>query len=177
PHSGHQIATFNPPDELGQRLLVLPQSYLKARGVTSTFRLATTKTQGQRELLAARSADSTSAWPEAHYLSPLHPVLDWAADRVLAGLERGTVYAVAGGVEHPTVLLQGTLSNARGQVIAATYQTVSFLTPKVPTVMVHASAQDACDSLRIAQRNTGLAGAHDLQALIAPAVEAVENNL
>ncbi|HLS02691.1 MAG TPA: helicase-related protein, partial [Beutenbergiaceae bacterium] len=176
-HHNHHITTFSPPADLRQRLHVLPQSYLKARRVTESFNLATTPARGKQELEAARGPDSTSAWPEAHYLSPLHPVLDWAADRVLAGLERGTVYAVAGGVEHPTVLLQGTLSNARGQVIAATYQTVSFLTPKVPTVMVHASAQDACDSLRISQRNTGLAGAHDLQALIAPAVEAVENNL
>src|SRR5699024_5838422 len=177
PHSGHQITTFNPPKDLGQRLLALPQSYLKARGVTSTFRLATTKTQGQRELLAARSADSTSAWPEAHYLSPLHPVLDWAADRVLAGLERNTIYAVHGDVEHPTVLLQGTLTNARGQIIAATYQTVAFMHPSMPAVTVHASAQEACDHLALSTRNTAEIDSSELQSLIEPAITAVERNL
>lgn len=177
PHTGHSITTFNPPKDLGQRLLVLPQSYLKSRRVTTKLRLATTKTQGQRELVAARSADSTSAWPEAHYLSPLHPVLDWAADRVLAGLERNTIYAVHGNVDHPTVLLQGTLTNVRGQVIAATYQTVGFMHPSMPAVTVHESAQAAFDYLELATRNTAEIDASELQRLIDPAITAVERNL
>src|SRR5699024_5476467 len=177
PQSAHQVTTFNPPKDLGQRLQVLPQSYLSSRGVLAAFKLATTKTRGQSELVAARSADSTSAWPEAHYLAPLHPVLDWAADRVLAGLERNTIYAVHGNVDHPTVLLQGTLTNVRGQVIAATYQTVGFMHPSMPAVTVHESAQAAFDYLELATRNTAEIDASELQRLIDPAITAVERNL
>ncbi len=40
-------------------------------------------------------------------LGPLHPVLDWASDRSLATLGRGTIFAVRGAVEDPVVALTG----------------------------------------------------------------------
>ncbi len=38
------------------------------------------------------------SWPEAHYLGPLHPVLDWASDRALASMSRNEVLVVRGDV-------------------------------------------------------------------------------
>jgi superfamily II DNA or RNA helicase len=72
-----------PPPDLVQRLEVLPQSYLADRRVTERLVLATTLARGKDRLAAALRDDSDSTWPDAHYLSPLHPVLDWAADRAL----------------------------------------------------------------------------------------------
>src|SRR5690625_5273430 len=90
----HQFARLNPSNakDLQQRLQVLPQSYLRDRDVHETLRLATTKNKGDRELRNARTDDSTSQWPESHFLAPLHPVLDWVSDRVTALLARGHVY-------------------------------------------------------------------------------------
>ncbi|MPV50989.1 helicase [Pseudactinotalea sp. HY160] len=177
-----QLASLIPPRDLAQRLQVLPQSYLRDRRVSERLLLATTGAKGERELVAARSAESTSAWPEAHFLGPLHPVLDWAADRVLAELPRAAIFAVRGAVEFRTVLLQGTLTNARGQVIASTYHTAQFLSgPERPALTAHGTAAEALDHVGLAGRNTGdladaglLAG---LDRLIAPAVAAVESQL
>ena len=55
--------------------------------------LAVTAGRGRDELAAARSGDSKTTWPEAHYLAPLHPVLEWASDRALAELSRRNLVA------------------------------------------------------------------------------------
>ena len=71
------------------------------------LKLVTSMTRG-KELLADALGDETgSSWPEAHFLGPLHPVLDWAADRALATLGRNQVFVVRGAVDVPTVLLAG----------------------------------------------------------------------
>ncbi len=90
---------------------MLPQSYLADRKVTDHLVLATTRARGQDRLAAALADDKPTSWPDAHYLGPLHPVLDWAADRALASLGRNEVFAVRGDVDAPTVLLLGTLTN------------------------------------------------------------------
>src|SRR5699024_4374092 len=88
-------------------------SYLKERGVKANFKLATNKTVGRTLVDAARnSTDSKNAslWPEAHYLGPLHPVLDWVADRALSRIpERGGIYIVRAEVEAPTVVVQAVM--------------------------------------------------------------------
>ena len=117
-------AELVPPADLAQRLDVLPQSYLADRDVTRRLVLATTKTRGQDRLAAALADQSDSTWPDAHYLGPLHPVLDWAADRALASLNRNEIFAVRGDVSAPTMLLVGTLTDRRGHVVAATWLTV-----------------------------------------------------
>ena len=59
-------------------------------------------------------------------------MLDWAADRALAILGRNEVFAVRGAVDAPTVLLLGTLTNRRGQVVSAPWLTgCSSPTPKI----------------------------------------------
>ncbi|GAB2622944.1 helicase-related protein [Pseudactinotalea suaedae] len=172
----HAIATLTPPPDLRQRLQVLPQSYLRDRQVTDRLRLATTVERGKTVLAQAVAAESTSAWPEAHYLAPLHPVLDWAADRALAELGRGHVFAVRGDVDAPTVLLQATLTNARGQVVAASYLHATFLSGNPtarPLVTPFASASDAVGALDLLDTNTGSVPRLDhLNEFISPAVDA-----
>ena len=110
-HGTQHVVEMVPPAGLRHRLSVLPQSYLRERRVQEHLKLATTQTKGARLLTEALSDSSDSSWPEAHYLGPLHPVLDWAGDRVLAKLGRSSVFAVRGDVDSPTVLLLGTLTN------------------------------------------------------------------
>ena len=114
-----QYAEFEPPADLRQRLEVLPQSYLSERRVLEKLKLATSPAKGKQLLEAALKDQSQSSWPEAHFLGPLHPVLDWAADRALSRLARNQVFAVRGDVDAPTVLLHGTLTDRRGHVVAA----------------------------------------------------------
>ena len=173
-HGPQQIVELVPPPDLRQRLEVLPQSYLAERKVIRDFKLVTSKDRG-KELLADALADETgSSWPEAHYLGPLHPVIDWAADRALASLGRNQVFAVRGNVEHPTVLLLGTLTNRRGQVVTSCYLTAEFPNPDNPAFCVvtphDSAAQMAAAAGYTDMSNPGpVAGTERLRPLIARA--------
>ncbi|MFT4187825.1 MAG: hypothetical protein QM621_04520 [Aeromicrobium sp.] len=144
--------------------------------MTERLRLATTIGRGQASLEAARGAGQHTLWPEAHYLSPLHPVLEWAADRALAQLGRNQVFAVHGPVDEVAVLLHGTLSNRRGQVVASSF----LLTRFVGGAPDQLALSEPRSSLRSALEALGIAGNHvnsgapvDLEELtryVAPAV-------
>lgn len=175
-HRDFGVAELVPPPDLVQRLEVLPQTYLADRRVTDKLTLATTPERGKDRLTAASADREGSGWPDAHYLAPLHPVLDWAADRALATLGRNQVFAVRGDVGDPTVLLLGTLTNRRGQVVATGWLSVAFPDPDLPSfglVTTHAGATDALQALGLvaARSNPGpVQDTHDLQRYIAPAV-------
>lgn len=85
------------------------------------------------------------------------------------------MYVVRGDVADPSVLLQGTLTNARGQVIATSYTHVLF--PGAPSVrpafaQPFATAAEAVAALRLAEVNTGgVPGAAAWGALIPVAVD------
>lgn len=171
-----QIAELIPPPDLRQRLEVLPQTYLADRRVAERFKLVTSKEQGKKLLEAALADKTGSSWPEAHYLGPLHPVVDWAADRAIASLGRNQVFAVRGDVDDPVVLLLGTLTSRRGQVVASSYLTAEFPNPANPgfcVVTAHesAAAMAAHAGLTGAASNPGpVSGARALQPLITSAV-------
>jgi ERCC4-related helicase len=174
----HGLVELTPPRDLSQRLSVLPQSYLRDQRVTDHLKLAISEPIAQGLLHKAIDDNSSaSLWPEAHYLGPLHPILEWASDRSLAKLGRNEVFAVRGDVDYPTVLLIGTLTNNRGQVVAA-----SFVTAVVPDVddpsfvlvEPHAGAREALAELGLnqAMSNPGpIADPERFQAIIAPAVQ------
>ncbi|WP_229071208.1 helicase-related protein [Actinoplanes sp. DH11] len=170
-------AELTPPPDLAQRLDVLPQSYLADRRVIEKLVLATTFARGQDRLSEALRDDNGSSWPDAHFLSPLHPVLDWASDRALAGLGRNQVFAVRGDMEDLTVLLLGTLTNRRGQVVSATWLTAAFPMPddlSFALMEVHQSAAAALAHLgwNTTRANPGpVPHAATLRAFIEPAVE------
>lgn len=152
-HNKHGLVQLVPPKDLQQRLATLPQSYLRDRKVTDKLTLAIRQQVAEKSLDDARNDPaSDSLWPESHYLGPQHPVIEWACDRVLARSERNEVFVVRGAVEEPTVLLIGTLTNKRGQIVASHYVTVEF---PIGIAQVHESAGDAIASLGIAGSNTG----------------------
>jgi superfamily II DNA or RNA helicase len=172
-----------PPPDLVQRLEVLPQTYLADRRVTERLVLATTLARGKDRLAAALRDDNDSTWPDAHYLGPLHPVLDWASDRALAALGRNEVFAVRGAVDAPTVLLLGNLTNRRGQVVSAAWLTAEFPAPDDPSfalVTPHGSVRAALRALGwdTVRNNPGpVADVDALQWLVAPAVNEAEKHL
>lgn len=176
-------AELVPPRDLMQRLEVLPQSYLSERRIAQKLVLATTTLRGKSRLSAALADDSDSGWPDAHYLAPLHPVLEWASDRALATLGRNEVFAVRGEVDSPTVLLLGTLTNRRGQVVAASWLGVEFPDPgntAFALVEPYESASAALQAIGWLGEgvNPGAVDGVDLlQTLIAPAVHQARSQM
>lgn len=180
----HSFVSLKPPPDLQQRLEVLPQAYLKHRKVLEKINLVTTKTRGNRELEQAKEAGSNMSWPEAQYLSAQHPVMEWAEDRVLATLQRNKIYAVPGGVEFPTILVLGTLLNARGQIVASSYAHVVFPSFDASGDVGHGflnpypSAAEAIADLDLATRNRGLVeDGSQYVRLIPQAIDASESLL
>lgn len=122
-----QLVRFTPSADLKQRLLALPQGYLAERGVLERMQLTPDRGVAEARLAAALNDSRGSSWPDTHYLSPLHPVLDWVADRSLAGLHRDSIFAVHGNVQVPSVVVQGIVTNKRGQNIAVSHVLVQFM--------------------------------------------------
>lgn len=172
----YQIADLAPSPDLVKRLEVLPQSYLRDRQVIDRLRMATTTTRGKASLEAARGPGQHTLWPEAHYLSPLHPVLDWAADRALAGLGRNQVFAIRGPVDEVAVILHGTLTNRRGQVVASSYVLTQFVQQRPDgfvEVETHGSVRDALAAIGMGASYVNTGGVTDPGALtgyVSPAV-------
>ena len=195
-HGTQHVVEMVPPAGLRHRLSVLPQSYLRERRVQEHLLLATTQAKGARLLTEALRDSSDSSWPEAHYLGPLHPVLDWAGDRVLAKLGRSSVFAVRGDVDSPTVLLLGTLTNRAGRTVSMVCVSAAFpyLDPAaagadmaagrpveaVAIGQVHDSPTAMFASAGISRqlRNSGpVTDTGLLEALISPAVDAAESQM
>ncbi|WP_243106881.1 helicase-related protein [Actinomyces lilanjuaniae] len=194
-HEDH-VVELVPPAGLRARLAVLPQSYLKDRHVQEHLLLATSQRKGKALLSQALRDSSDSSWPEAHYLGPLHPVLDWAGDRVLARLGRSSVFAVHGAVESPTVLLLGTLTNLAGRTISLVSVSAAFPfldlgaaytqlqegrdLEAVPIGQVHDSPAAMFAAAGVERERPNADGAPDtalLEALIAPAVDTAEKQM
>lgn len=195
-HGPQHVVEMVPPAGLRHRLSVLPQSYLRERRVQEHLLLATTQAKGARLLTEALRDSSDSSWPEAHYLGPLHPVLDWAGDRVLAKLGRSSVFAVRGDVDSPTVLLLGTLTNRAGRTVSMVCVSAAFpyLDPAaagadlsagrpveaVAIGQVHDSPTAMFASAGISRqlRNSGpVTDTGLLEELISPAVDAAESQM
>lgn len=176
----HSLITVTPPRDLAQRLAVLPQSYLHAQRVTESLLMATSAAAANAAISQARDdAHRTSLWPDAHYLGPLHPILDWASDRALAKLARNQVFAIPGDVDAPTVLLVGTLTNRRGHVVGASYMTVQAFSATALALSTHESAHVALDELGLTRPliNAGSIDPGRWQHLIPLAVENATSNM
>lgn len=126
-YEGQGLVALAPPRDLRSRLDALPHDHVRERKVRERLLLATSPAVARAQLTAAREGQAGgSTWPEAHFLSPLHPVLEWAADKVLASSGRNEVPLVRGSVEDPRVLVLATLMNQRGQVVTRQLVTVDF---------------------------------------------------
>lgn len=120
-HKEESIVEFEPPRDLQRRLDFLPQDYVDYRNVKKRLLLATSKSRGDAQLKAAREGDSEKSWPVATYLGPLHPVTGWAADRALSRMAQNQIFAIKGDTGAESVLLVGTLTNERGQVVTSSF--------------------------------------------------------
>ncbi len=108
------LLSMVPPPDLARRLSALPQSYLSELGIAERLRLTADPVIAEQQLSAARESTS-SLWPAVGHLSPLHPVVDWLVDRVLAMVGRSEAPLIVAGVDRPTFCVQGVWSNGRGR--------------------------------------------------------------
>jgi SNF2 domain-containing protein/helicase-like protein len=145
-----QDLSFATPEDLADRLDVLPAGYLREQGVTRRMKLTFDRAAAADSLRRAREdADSTSLWPDAHYVGELHPVLDWITDKVLVqiGRQQAPVLQVdVRRVPHPVVLTQGVWSNAEGRPTVVAWLAVDRLddvgaAPRVRHLVRHADPE------------------------------------
>ena len=178
--NANQTAQLEPTDDLARRLDLLPEDYVRARRVREELILATSTTRGKQSLEEAREGASETTWPIAHFLGPLHPVSDWAADRALASMARQEVPAVRGKVDSPTVLVMGTLMNRRGQVVTRAFSTVEFPVPDLATAEAIEDPYTWLEEIGLTAGATNpgpVAGADELSHLIPRAVKATSGSL
>ncbi|MEU6181027.1 SNF2-related protein [Streptomyces coeruleorubidus] len=112
--------SFDTPEDLADRLDVLPAGYLRDQGITRRMKLTFSKKDAADSLKRAREdADSSSLWPDAHYVGELHPVLEWITDKVLVQLGRQQAPVIqvrrTPAVPDPVFLTQGVWSNKDGR--------------------------------------------------------------
>ncbi|GAA1727004.1 Type III restriction enzyme, res subunit [Dietzia kunjamensis subsp. schimae] len=178
--NANQTAQLEPTDDLARRLDLLPEDYVRARRVREELILATSTNRGKLSLEEAREGASETTWPIAHFLGPLHPVSDWAADRALASMARQEVPAVRGRVDSPTVLVMGTLMNRRGQVVTRAFSTVEFPMPDLATAEPVDDPYTWLEGIGLSAGATNpgpVAGAYELSHLIPRAVKATSGSL
>ncbi|MEU5809105.1 DEAD/DEAH box helicase [Streptomyces sp. NPDC047718] len=123
--------SFDTPEDLADRLDVLPPGYLRDHGITRRMKLTFSRDDAADSLKRAREdADSPSLWPDAHYVGELHPVLEWVTDKVLVqlGRQQAPVLQVdRARVPEPVFLTQGVWSNQDGRPTVVAYLAVDQL--------------------------------------------------
>ncbi|PXA75334.1 helicase-related protein [Auritidibacter sp. NML100628] len=181
-HPNQSMAELQPPHDLMRRLEALPQSYRTERDIKNRFLVATSKDKGRQSVDEARNdPNSTSLWPAAHFLGPLHPLLEWSADRALSGVEkRGGIYAVTGTVEEPHVLMQAALLNERGLTVSLMYRDLMF--PKDLGFALQQEVVRVKDFLREtgiaeARSNAGTIDLSEYQPLVAQAFDTMNSEV
>ncbi len=168
------MLAFRPPDDLVQRLAVLPPAYLRRHDVTERMRVTFDRRLAQRKLDEAR--DSKTLWPEIAYLSDLHPMIDWLTDKVLLRIPRQVAPVLAADVTEPAFLIQGVYSTALGQPTVVEWMAVTGL-PHDPHV------GDMTEALRTAGVGPGMVNTGQtadipaLRELVPAAVAAARDHL
>ncbi|RZU25188.1 DEAD/DEAH box helicase [Streptomyces sp. BK239] len=123
--------SFDTPEDLADRLDVLPTGYLRDHGITSRMKLTFSREDAADSLRRAREdADSASLWPDAHYVGELHPVLEWITDKVLVQLGRQQAPVIQvdrARVPEPVFLTQGVWSNKDGRPTVVAWLAVDRL--------------------------------------------------
>ncbi len=137
-----EMLAFRPPDDLVQRLSVLPPSYLKMHDITERMRVTFSRTLAQKKLDEAQQTQTL--WPEIAYLSDLHPMIEWLTDKVLLRVPRQQAPVLIAAVDDPAFLVQGVYSNALGQPTVVEWMAVTGL-PGEPRV------EDMADALQRAK--------------------------
>lgn len=122
--------TLTAPPDLVQRLRHLPP---ESRPADDRFILTTDVAQIQEEL--RRRRDEDSPWAQRQYLWPLHPVMEWLADRALNAFGRHTapVVRLPGRLapDETAFLLHGGYPNQRGYLLIQSWLGVLLRDGKV----------------------------------------------
>lgn len=151
-------------------MTALPASYLKEREVTKRLRVTQDLDYARSRLKLAQDAQKLS-WPDCLYLF-LHPILDWAADRVLAAFARDEAPVLAVNVAAPVFCVQATWSNRAGQAVLVHWGAVTGL-PGQPVVT---DMMDVLDNVGVRKgaENPGTSAdrAQQLSSYLALAVDA-----
>ncbi|MGJ5897359.1 SNF2-related protein [Streptomyces niveiscabiei] len=130
--------SFDTPEDLADRLDVLPAGYVRDQGITSRVKLTFSREDAADSLRRAREdADSMSLWPDVHYVGELHPVLDWISDKVLVQLGRQQAPVIQvdrARVPDPVFLTQGMWSNQDGRPTVVAWLAVDRLGQDEPRV-------------------------------------------
>ncbi|MFM9613242.1 SNF2-related protein [Streptomyces niveiscabiei] len=130
--------SFDTPEDLADRLDVLPAGYVRDQGITSRVKLTFSREDAADSLRRAREdADSMSLWPDVHYVGELHPVLDWISDKVLVQLGRQQAPVIQVDrtrVPDPVFLTQGMWSNQDGRPTVVAWLAVDRLDQDEPRV-------------------------------------------
>lgn len=164
------ILRLTAPKDLQQRLRYLPR---EVRPDLDRFILTPTKQRIDNELKRCREEDSP--WPEVQYLWPLHPVMEWLADRALNAFGRHTAPVVRLpallAADETIVLLQGGFPNRRGHIQIHDWIAVTLAGD---TVKSSGGIEPLLSRLRLGTAplaNRGVAGdASALQSLLPAAV-------
>lgn len=119
------LLSLVPPRDLANRFRALPQTYLAEQKVTERLKVTGSAEVADGALVDARKSTS-SQWPTIGHLSPLHPLVDWLVDKVLAGLGRNEAPVIVAGVDRPTVAVLGSYANGRGQPQLVEWMAVSL---------------------------------------------------
>ena len=126
-----EMLAFEPPDDLVQRLAVLPPNYLKKHNVAERMKVTFDRQLAQRKLDEARQ--TKTLWPDIAYLSDPHPMIEWLTDKVLLRIARQQAPVLIADVGEPVFLVQGVYSNTLGHPTVVQWMAVSGL-PHEPRV-------------------------------------------
>ena len=168
---------ITPPDDLKQRLQVLPPSYLKEHKVTERLWVTCNRDFARARLEKAVN-DSDMAWPDTAYLSDLHPLVEWLVDKALVRLGRGKAPIIRCDVPETVFGIQGVYTNRAGQPAVVEWMTVTGLDRDEPAV-----AGDLISRLHTAGVGPQMANPNQpidtapLQALVKPAITAARGFL
>lgn len=175
------VISFKPPDDLLQRLSVLPQTYLRQRNLGERLRLTSDTATANRSLLhaadqRAANQETGTAWPEIHHLGPQHPVIEWIADKMLYRVARDEAIALTCEVAEPCLLVSGVWSNKVGEPIAA-----AWLAATVEDGLVtFEDLKSALDNAGVRDRMVNAESSSDvdeLRQLVPPVVNAAKARL
>ncbi|MHA7960247.1 SNF2-related protein [Streptomyces sp. L500] len=130
--------SFDTPEDLADRLDVLPPGYLRDQNIARRMKLTFSREDAADSLKRAREdSGSSSLWPDAHYVGELHPVVEWITDKVLVqlGRQQAQVLQVDPLVAPtPVVLTQGVWSNAEGRPTLVAWLAVDRVDEPEPRV-------------------------------------------
>ncbi|MFD5929455.1 SNF2-related protein [Streptomyces sp. NPDC060333] len=130
--------SFDTPEDLADRLDVLPPGYLRDQGINRRMKLTFSREDAAESLKRAREdSGSSSLWPDAHYVGELHPVVEWITDKVLVQLGRQQAPVLQVSPEAaptPVVLTQGVWSNSEGRPTAVAWLAIDELDAEEPRV-------------------------------------------